>query len=59
MAVNAPDDPRRQHNLATEDPRPGVDEQVTAAHIVRGLFDRTDASVGRLNVESDDIFPIS
>src|SRR3954452_138695 len=57
IAVNTADDSRRKHHFAAEDPRSRVDDDAARAHVVRRRFDRTDAPVARLHVESHDVSP--
>src|ERR671918_2093050 len=53
--VDPLDDTCRQHDLAAEDPRPGVDHEVRRPALIRGLVDPTDIAVNCGNLEAGQI----
>ena len=55
IGVDALDDARWEHHLATEDPRAGVDDEEAAARLVGGLIHLADASIGRLDLVTGQI----
>src|SRR6185295_17943867 len=55
VQVNAVDDAGRQHDLLTEDPGAGVDDQVRAPHLFGALVDLADATVRGLDRKPDEL----
>src|SRR5262249_40132695 len=49
--VDAADHAGREQDLLPEDPRPGVDDEVSGTDVVAGLVDLADAAVDGLHLE--------
>src|SRR6185369_14166760 len=59
VLVDALHDPRRDHALLPEDPKPGVDHEATRRLFGSGLVDLSDVSVRCFDVESRHVGQVS